>query len=89
MNQSSHLNEFVETASRRAPSFRIVGVILLKFDQTLTKILKDCYSRPSTKTFHHTKIVNKIHGNLLSSSCPCHSSYANEKKNKSKFIKPE
>ena len=26
---------------------------------------------------------------LLSSGCPCHSSYANEKKNKSKFIKPE
>ena len=38
-----------------------------------------------TKTFHHTEIVNnKIHGNLLSPGCPCHSSPANENKGKSK-----
>ena len=43
-----------------------------------------------TKTFHHTEIVNnKIHGKLLSPHCPCHSSSANENKDKSKFIKPE
>ena len=55
----------------------------------------DCYSshfKPlkETKTFHHTEIVNnKIHGNLLSPGCPCHSSSANENKDKLKFIKPE
>ena len=43
-----------------------------------------------TKTFHNTEIVNnKIHGNLSSPGCPCHSSSANENKDKSKFIKPE
>ena len=46
--------------------------------------------RKRTKTFNHTEIVNnKIHGNLLSSGCPCHSSCANEDEDKSKFIKSE
>ena len=60
-----------------------------------TNFLMDHYSnhskpRKRTKTFHHIEIVNnKIHGNLLSSGCPCHSSCANENEDKSKFIKPE
>ena len=55
----------------------------------------DCYSshfKPlqGTKTFHDTENDNnKIHGNLLSPGCSCHSSSVNENKDKSKFIKPE
>ena len=94
MNQSWNLNEFVKIAQKKFPS-----VLIAAFNSaevwSNTNVLMDRYSShlkslKGTKTFHHTRIVNnKIHGNLLSPSCPCHSSSANENKDKSKLIKPE
>ena len=93
MNQSSNLNEFVEIAQKKSPSFVIVAFNSAEVWSN-TNVLMDHYSshfKPlkRTKNFHHTEIVNKIHGNLPSPGCPCHSSTANENKDKSKFIKPE
>ena len=92
MNQSSNLNEFVKIAQNKFPSFVIVASNSAEVWSN-TNVLMDHYSshfKPlkGTKTFHHTEIVNnKIHGNLLSPGWPCHSSSANENKDKSKFIK--
>ena len=94
MNQSSNLNEFVEKAQKKFPSFGKVAFNSAEFWSN-TNVLMDHFRshfKPlkGTKNFHHTEIVNnKIHGNLLSHSCPCHSASANENKDKSKFIKPE
>ena len=94
MNQRSNLNEFVEKAQKKFPSFVIV-VFNSAEVWSNTNVLMDCYSshfKPlkGTKTFNHTEIDNnRIHGNLLSPSCLCHSSSANENKDKSKFIKSE
>ena len=94
MNQSSNLNEFVETAQKEFPSFLIVAFNSADVWSN-TNVLMDCYwshfnSIKGTKTFHHTGIVNnKIDGNSLSPGCPCHSSSANENKDKPKFIKSE
>ena len=85
-----NLNEIVETEQKKFPSFFLVA-----FDSAEVLYSMDSYlshSKPlkGTKTFPHIKIVNKeIHGNLLSPDCPCHSSSANQNKDKSKFIKPE
>ena len=94
MNQNSYLNEFVEIAQKKFPAFVMVAFNSAEVWSS-TNVLTDRYSshfKPlkATKTFHHTEIVNnKIHGKLLSPHCPCHSSSANENKDKSKFIKPE
>ena len=94
MSQSFNLNEFVEIGQKKYPSFVIVAFNSGKVWSN-TNVLMDHYSthfKPlkGTKTFHHTGIVNnKVHGNLLSPCSPCHSSSANENKDKSKFIKPE
>ena len=94
MNQSSNLNEFVKIAQKKFPYFVMVALNSAEVSSD-TNVLMDCYSshfKPlkGTKTFHHTENDNnKIHGNLLSPGCPCHSSSANENKDKSKFIEPE
>ena len=94
MNQSSSLNEFVEMAQKKLPSFAIVAFNSAEVWSN-TNVLMDRYTshfKPleGTKTFHHPEIVNnKIHGNLLSPDCPWYSSSPNENKDKSKFIKPE
>ena len=95
MNQSSNLDEFVEIAQKKFPSFVIVVAVFNSAEVwSNTNILMDPYSscfKPlkGTKTFHHTEIVNKIHGNLLYRGCPCHSSSRNENEDELKFIKPE
>ena len=93
MNQSWNLNEFVEISQKKSPSFVIVAFNSAEVWSN-TNVLLDRYSshfKPlkGANTFHHTEIANyKIHGNLPSSGCPCHSSSANENKDKLKFIKP-
>ena len=85
MNQSSNLNEFLKIAQKKFPSFVIVAFNSAEVWSD-TNVLMDCYLshfKPlkGTKTFHHTEIDNnKIHGNLLSPDCPCHSSPANKTK---------
>ena len=74
MNPSANLNEIVEIAQKKSPSFAIVA-----FNSTevwSNTLLMDRYSshfKPlkGTKTVHHTEIItNKIHLNLPSPGCP-------------------
>ena len=91
MNQSSNLNEFVEIVQKKFPFFVIVAFNSAEVWSN-ANVLMDCYSghfKP-LKRLHHTELDNnKIHGNLLSPGCLCHSSSANENKDISKLIKPE
>ena len=94
MNQSLNLNESAEIAQKKLLSFLIVAFNYVQVWSN-TNVLVDCYlslfkSLKGIKTFYHTEIVNnKIHENVFSPGCPCHSLPTNEKKGKSKFIKPE
>ena len=79
MNQSSNLNKITQN---KFPSFVIVAFNSAEV-RSNTNFLLDRYSSHSnplkgTKTFHHIEIVIKIHGNLLSLGCLCHSSSVNE-----------
>ena len=88
MNQSSNLNEFVEIAQKKSPSFVIVA-----FNSAwwiITQVTLSHLKEP--KLFIILKLLT-IKFTWLSDipalGCPCHSSFANENKDKSKFIKPE
>ena len=91
MNQSLNLNEFVVIAQTIFPSFVIVAFNSAEVWSN-AYVFMDRYSshfKPlkGTRIYHHTEIGNnKIQGNLLSPGCLCHSSSANENKDKSKFI---
>ena len=94
MNQISNLNEFVEIAQKKFPSFSHSCVNFAKVWSNTNVFMgpHSSHFKPLTgnKTFHHTEIVNnKIHGSLFYPGCPCHSSSANKNEDKSKIITPE
>ena len=89
LNESKFKSKWI--AQKKFPPF-VISAFNSDEVWSNTDVLMDCYFKPlkRTKTFHYTEIVNyKIHGNLQSPGCPCHSSSANENKDKSKFFKPE
>ena len=89
LNESKFRSKWI--AQKKFPPF-VISAFNSDEVWSNTDVLMDCYFKPlkRTKTFHYTEIVNyKIHGNLQSPGCPCHSSSANENKDKSKFFKPE
>ena len=88
MNQGLNLNEYVEIAQKKFPSF-VIGIVAFNSAEVWsnTNILIDLYLiyfKPFkvTKLFIILKLL--IHGNL-----PCHSSSTDENEEKPKFIKPE